>query len=65
MTFSWMDRTRWVHEVTGERITTWLGSGSTHVGYLLKINDIHTLNCETTMIWLDDRRESRSTLGWE
>jgi hypothetical protein len=51
----------------------WHGSkvGQHHVGYLLKINDTQTLIgqmvdvCETTMIWLDNKCESRGTLGWE
>jgi hypothetical protein len=70
MTFSWMDRTRWVHEVACELITTWLKSGSTHVVYLLRISDTWALigqmvgACETTMMWLDDRHELGSTLDW-
>jgi hypothetical protein len=70
MTFFWMDRTGWVHKVAGELITTWLKSGPTHVGYLLRIHDPRALIgqvvnvCETTMIWLDDRHKPGGTLGW-
>jgi hypothetical protein len=42
-----------------------------HIGYLFEISDTRALlgqmvdGCETTTIWLNDKCESRGTLGWE
>jgi hypothetical protein len=49
---------------------TWLEVDRHHVGYLLEISDTRALLgkmvdvCETATIWVDDRREPMSTLGW-
>jgi hypothetical protein len=72
ITFSWIDQTWWVHEVVCEIITIGLKSGPTPSRVLAR-NQLSTSTtrakmvdiCETTTIWLDDRHEPRSTLGWE
>jgi hypothetical protein len=74
MTFSWIDRTKWVHEVACEIIMTWLRSERTPWWVLgricwykstIRVERLHESTCETTTIWIGDRREPSSTLGWK
>jgi hypothetical protein len=64
------NRTRWVHEGTGEIVMTWLESGLTPCRVLAQNQQYMSSKrqmvdvCETTTIWLDDRCEPRGTLGW-
>jgi hypothetical protein len=59
-----------IHEGMSEIMMTWLEVDRHHVGYLLEISDTRALLgkmvdvCETATIWVDDRREPMSTLGW-
>jgi hypothetical protein len=74
MTFSWKDRTGWIHKITCKIKTTWLGSEQHQAGYwinlvntkaLLERNGYRGALCEPTTMWLKGRYKSRSTLGWE
>jgi hypothetical protein len=71
MTFSWItEHDRYMKA----RVRSWRHGSEVDwhlVGYLLKISDTQALlwqmvdGCKTATIWLDDRGEPRSTLGWK
>jgi hypothetical protein len=74
MTFSWRDQKGWVHRVTYEIIAIWLGSEQIPCRILgriyrykstIKAEWSQESTHETTTIWLEDRHEPMSTLGWE
>jgi hypothetical protein len=58
------------YEHTIEITTPWLESGPTPCRVLTRNKQYTSTNrvkmvCGIATAWLDDRRESRSTLGWE
>jgi hypothetical protein len=70
MTFSWITKQ---DSYMKARVRSWWHGSKVdrhHVGYLFEISDTRALLgqmadiCESTTIWVDDRRKPRSTLGW-